>query len=135
MTQKEKLIESLSNAELFLRNRANALPAPLNEYDVALMTDASKAINESIEMLENSIMLPCKVGDTVYFIIEDIDETYISSEKITDVSTRGVFCSSIVGMDRNDDFIPYSDIGVDAFFDEEAAKNALVAKQRKEYEK
>lgn len=76
-------------------------------------------------------VFPCDVGDPVYFIIEDTNETYISEDRITDVSTKGFFCSSTVGENDNDDFYPYSDVGVSAFFDKAEAEQALKARDNK----
>ena len=46
------LIKKLDGAELFLRNRAKAKPAPLTEYDVLLLMDISNLICEAIRELE-----------------------------------------------------------------------------------
>ena len=61
------LIKKLDGAELFLRNRAKAKPAPLTEYDVLILMDISNLICEAIRELEklqnvcNKKGLVCKI--------------------------------------------------------------------------
>lgn len=64
---RERLIEELDGADLFLRNRANSTPTPLNEYDIEAMLDIAKICDEAARVLERAIVPPCKVGDTVWF--------------------------------------------------------------------
>lgn len=47
-----EVIQRLDGADLFLRNRANAAPAPLNEYDTYLMMDAAEACNEASALID-----------------------------------------------------------------------------------
>lgn len=47
-----EVIQRLDGADLFLRNRANAAPALLNEYDVCLMLDAAVACNEAAALID-----------------------------------------------------------------------------------
>ena len=74
------------------------------------------------------IRLPCKVGDMVYFIIED-DVTeegkYISKQQINDVSTKGIFVSASFSEENCECFVPYSEFGKSAFHTEEEAERAL----------
>ena len=65
---RERLIEELDGADLFLRNRANSTPTPLNEYDIEAMLDIAKICDEAARVLERAIVPPCKVGDKVYYI-------------------------------------------------------------------
>lgn len=59
MTQREKLIELLENASA----------APNGERNVATLAD---------HLFENGIIVPpCKVGDTVYSIVEGIDQIFV----------------------------------------------------------
>ena len=59
MTQREKLIELLENAPA----------APNGERNVASIAD---------HLLENGIIVPpCKVGDTLYSIVEGIDQIFV----------------------------------------------------------
>ena len=42
---KENLVKELDSAELFLRNRAKAKPAPLNKWDVEILLDISNLLS------------------------------------------------------------------------------------------
>lgn len=53
MADYEKIIKLLDGADLFLRNRANAKPAPLNEYDIEIMLDIAKVCDEAARIIEN----------------------------------------------------------------------------------
>lgn len=82
---RERLIEELDGADLFLRNRANSTPTPLNEYDIEAMLDIEKICDVAARVLERAIVPPCKVGDKVYRIstkintrVKYIQETTIS---------------------------------------------------------
>ena len=72
---RDRLIKLLNGADLFLRNRANAEPAPLNEYDIENLKDIAKVCDDAARTLEKAIIPPCKVGDKVYFNKAEIDET------------------------------------------------------------
>ena len=80
-------------------------------------------------MRENgAIVPPCKVGDTVYFIIEDEreeDKKYITSQRINDVSTRGIYLSTSIVEENCNDFEPYSEFGKTVFLTREEAEQAL----------
>ena len=65
---RERLIEELDGADLFLRNRVNSEPAPLNEYDIEIMLDIANICDEAARVLERAIVPPCKVGNTVYVV-------------------------------------------------------------------
>ena len=65
---RERLIRELDDADLFLRNRANAKPDPLNKYDISILKDIAKVCDEAARMLEKATVTPCKVGQTVYKI-------------------------------------------------------------------
>lgn len=67
---RDRLIELLDGAGLFLRNRANAKPAPLNKYDIENLKDIANVCDEAARILEKAIIPPCKVGDTMYMIVE-----------------------------------------------------------------
>lgn len=80
-------------------------------------------------LLANGVVVPpCKVGDVVYFIIED-DETeegkYISKQQINDVSTKGIFVSDSLTEENCGCFVTFSDFGESAFHTEEEAERAL----------
>ncbi len=68
MSECDRLIKLLDGADLFLRNRANAEPAPLNEYDIENLNDIAKVCDEAARALEKAIIPPCKVGDKVYVV-------------------------------------------------------------------
>lgn len=61
-----RMIKNLDSADLFLRNRANAAPAPLNEYDIEAMLDIANVCNDAARDLERAVVLPCDVGDKLY---------------------------------------------------------------------
>lgn len=65
-----QLRKELDCAEVFLRNRANCAPAPLNEYDKEALVDISNLISTVADKIEQGRMveLPCGVGETVYHI-------------------------------------------------------------------
>ena len=65
---KDRLIKELDSADLYLRDRANSAPAPLNEYDIEAMLDIAKTCDEAASVLLNAIFLPCKIGDKVWAI-------------------------------------------------------------------
>ena len=71
------------------------------------------------------IILPgrCRIGDNVYFIIEDIEEVYISVQKVTDVSLKGFFVAS--SNDDEAEFIPFSEVGRNLFLNFERAVREL----------
>ena len=53
MADYEKVIKLLDGADLFLRNRANSEPAPLNEYDIESMLDIAKVCDEAARIIES----------------------------------------------------------------------------------
>jgi hypothetical protein len=65
---KEKLIKELDGADLFLRNRVNAKPAPLNEWDKVTMLDIAKTADEAARMLERAVVPPVKIGQELWDI-------------------------------------------------------------------
>lgn len=105
----------------------------INNYPC--MSTAEDCFIESISsdfadyLLANGVVVPpCKVGDMVYFVIED-DVTeegkYISKQQINDVSTKGIFVSDSLTEENCGIFIPFSDFGKTAFLSEEEAERAL----------
>ena len=122
----ERLIELLDGADLFLRNRANSGPAPLNEYDVEAMLDIAKTCDETARALENAILLPCKVGDTLYQIFnEKVVELQVIAIPLL-ISTSGAFLSVTA---QNGRFASISldpaDFGKTVFLTREEAERAL----------
>lgn len=53
MTDYEKIIKELDGADLFLRNRVGAKPAPLNEYDIEALLDIAKICDEAARLIED----------------------------------------------------------------------------------
>ena len=93
----------------------------------------------SVRLLELSVadkdgrllILPLKVGQAVYFVLEDLPcfypETsgwYIGEAEVTEVSSRGFSVDPIDG-DEKVYFYPYSDIGKNIFLTREEAEAAL----------
>jgi hypothetical protein len=89
---------------------------------------------EADHLLDNGIFVPpVKVGDMVYFVIEDdaIDEKHITSQRINDVSTRGLFVSSSTIEENCGSFEPYSELGKTVFTSREDAVKALKGGENK----
>lgn len=78
-------------------------------------------------LLANGVVaLPCKVGDTVYFVFKyDEEGEAIWSAQINDVSTRGIFVSDSLTEENCGCFEPYSNFGKTAFLTKEEAERAL----------
>lgn len=77
------------------------------------------------------VVLPCKVGEMAYFLLEDAPVHYpetngrfISAEEITEICTRGF---SVDPIERIDSviFYPFGDIGKTVFLSHEEAEKAL----------
>lgn len=68
MFNKEQLIKDLDSADLFIRDRIKAMPAPLNEYDILLLQDAAEACDSAARVLEKAVIPPVDVGDKVWYI-------------------------------------------------------------------
>jgi len=69
---RNRVIELLDEADLFLRNRANAKSAHLNNYDVEMLKNVAKVCDEAARTLEKAIIPPCKVGARVYAVITNM---------------------------------------------------------------
>ena len=123
---RDRLVELLDGADLFLRNRANCDPAPLNDYDIEAMLDIAKICDEAARALESAIFLPCRVGDTLYQTYnEKVVELRVISIPIL-ISTTGSFLSVTV---QNGRFASISidpdDFGKTVFLTREEAERAL----------
>lgn len=85
-------------------------------------------------LIANGVIVPpCKVGDKVYFIIQDEcanEKKYIVSQRINDVSTRGLFVSTSTLEENCGDFEPYSEMCKTVFLTKEEAENALKERER-----
>lgn len=77
------------------------------------------------------VVLPCKVGDTVYFLLEDLPVYYpetngwwISEEEVTEICTSGL-CVDPFGAFGEVRFYPFTDFGKTIFLTLEEAEAAL----------
>ena len=130
---RDRLIKELDSADLFLRNRANSSPAPLNDYDIEEMLDIAKICDEAARTLEKAIIPPCKVGDTVYvysgdfgvilpYFVENLTIAYLEENK---------FCYTYEANCNNDDELLDSidfnceDFGKTVFLTREEAEKKL----------
>ena len=82
-------------------------------------------------LLANGVIVPpCKVGDTVYFILEDKmveGGFYVTpAHTVTEVGSKGFWLSSFVpAEDDMSDFNVWEEIGKTVFLTREEAKQAL----------
>lgn len=80
------------------------------------------------------IVPPCKVGDTVWCVLEDKRAEggwFISKEHVTDVSARGIWLSAFAPpKDDHGNFIPWKQVGVDTFTTREEAEAALAERRK-----
>ena len=119
---RERLIELLSAAD-GVGKRVIFDNANLKAY-IAELAD---------HLLANGVIMPpCKVGDTVYFVIYDsvIDEWHISPEPVVDVTTKGFYTSGHEGSNENGDLWLWEDVGDDIFLTQEEAEAALAERSR-----
>src|SRR5690606_26021368 len=74
------------------------------------------------------VVLPCKVGDNVYFLLQELDgEWYVSSpHRITEIGTRGFWTSAFPLEKPNamDDFTSWGEFGKTVFLSREEAEKA-----------
>ncbi len=88
---RDRLIELLDGADLFLRNRANAKPTSLNQYDIENLKDIAKVCDEAARTLEKAIIPPCKVGDVVY-VISECANVFMSHDNDYYTGTGAIEC-------------------------------------------
>lgn len=116
---KNKLVEMIVEVE---NNLTEAYPYTTNMFRIEEI--AEHLVNKGV------FVPPVKVGDDVYFIIEDIHETYVSdAHRVTEVGTRGFWTSSTPRQnpDAMDLFEPYENLGVSVFDDIFEANEMLFA--------
>lgn len=120
---RERLIELLNNApeEIFLVNGV-----PMGKIHQTAQTIADHLLANGV------IVLPYKVGDTVYFVIYDsvINEWHISAEPVVDVTTKGFYTSGHEGSNENGDLWLWEDVGDGIFFTKEEAEAALAERSK-----
>lgn len=119
---RDKLVNLLDGADLFLRNRASAKHTPLNEYDIEAMLDIAEICDEAARILEKAIVPPCKVGDTLYMIVEK--RARVTREYFRFIKTTKLSFYNMERVIRN--------FGKTVFLTKEEAKQAM--EQRKEDE-
>jgi hypothetical protein len=131
--EQAKLVKLLDGADLFLRNRANAKPDPLNEFDIGVMLDIAKVCDDAARMLERSIVPPCKVGDTLYVISQMKDKRILPFINKYTATSISITKKSIVVYHEMDGYIKvfkHTDFGKTVFLTREEAELAL--KEREE---
>lgn len=122
------LVKDLDASDLFLRNRAKCTPSPLNDYDIMLMEDAASVCDRAARMLENSYIVPYKVGDTLYFITTYTKEVEADTIKYITITKNGI---KPILNHHNIRFWDYHEFGRDVFWTE---AEALEAKKKLEVE-
>ena len=124
MTMRDRLIKLLQKSCCFY-NKSNCKASCRNcDYVIIDNNDINKLADHFLA--NGGIVLPCKVGDTVYFVIEDFEEEpCIFSQRINEVGTRGIFVSDSLTEENCRIFVPYSDFGENVFLDKAEAERAL----------
>ena len=84
-------------------------------------------------LLANGVIVPpCKVGDVVYFLLEDnfpVHKWYISEETVTEVCSKGIFTSGYYPpRDDLGNYSSYDLFGKEIFLTKEEAEQALKAR-------
>ncbi len=120
---RDRLIELLDGADLFLRNRANAEPAPLNEYDIEAMLDIAKVCDEAARTLEKSVVPPCKVGEVVWG--RDVEPQKVISIEYFSRKVIHLHCVSPVTGIRHTFAVGKRSLGKTVFLTREEAERAL----------
>lgn len=115
---KERLIKQLDDADLFLRNRANAKPDPLNKYDIAILKDIAETCDKAARALERAIVPPCKVGDMVFVkYYGEIVNAYVTEFEI---NSKGIVAKVYIDPDTDREYD-----AEDIFLAKEEAEQAL----------
>jgi len=127
MIDTKKLISELDDADLFLRNRAKAAPAPLNDYDIMLLQDIAKTCDEAARTLEKSMMLPYSPGDTLYYIDKRTGEIDTDTVKFITITKAG---PKPILERHNRRFWEDYQFGVNVFCSKEEAKKVAVTNDR-----
>lgn len=90
-----------------------------NEYSKTNYKELLKQLGEYEDSEEQNrlLKLPCAVGDTVYTIYSDEDDSFIEEPKVEEVSTHRIWIDSM--------YFDYDDIGRTVFLTREQAEAAL----------
>lgn len=116
MTEHKRLVELIESAVSIMQNTPEKLAAYLLDHGV--------------------IVPPCKVGDTVWCLLDDDMEEegwFISEEHVTDVSARGIWLSQFYPpKDDHGNFILWEQVGTDTFTTREEAEAALRRRENHE---
>lgn len=72
-----------------------------------------------------AILPPCNVGDTVYWILPDLDGWHVSKDTVTEVGSKGFWVSMYTETDDMDDFTSWDEFGKTVFLTREDAEKAL----------
>lgn len=73
MTAKQ-IKQDLDGADVFLRDRVNSKPAPLNEYDKAIMLDIAKTCDEAVKLINHYESEIKRISDLVLEVIDNNNE-------------------------------------------------------------
>lgn len=122
MTERERLIKLLDEC-IAIHNCSFSPNKPLTTNSLA-----------DYLLEHGTICPPCKVGSTVWCVLEDKRAEggwFISEEHVTDVSTRGIWLSAFAPpKDDHGNFIPWKQVGVDTFTTREEAEAALAERRK-----
>ncbi len=117
MSERERLIELIHKALLDMRGKYVGMPVKRCKHIADYLLE------------HGVIVLPCKVGDTVWCVIEDTlaeGGWFISEEHVTDVSIRGIWLSQFAPPeDDHGNLIPWEQVGINTFLTREEAEAAL----------
>lgn len=87
-------------------------------------------VYEDAEEEGRLLVLPCRIGDPVWFVVQDVDDPgrweICEPQKVTEVGPHGFWISGL--LDEPDGihmFTPWSALGSEAFLSREAAEAAL----------
>ena len=124
MTDRDRLIELLNEAEDICDR---TLDCDECKYHESVMCVDELKIDH---LLANGVIVPpCKVGDVVYFLLEDdfpVHRWFLSEEKITEICSKGFFTSAFYPAKEDfGNYTGYELLGKEAFLTKEEAEQAL----------
>lgn len=87
-----KIKKALDSADLFLRDRVNSKPAPLNEYDIEILLDIAKTCNNAVDLINCYETEIEKLQETkerlMYNLKAVLDERADHTEAVAEVFSR-----------------------------------------------